>query len=174
MERPYGFIYKLPDLNKKFEDLYADKLEETAKPIYQAIMEARTRVMGEVEGKMCETALRPSFVRRFDELQEKAKTCNNVANLQSINVEVDALKTRCLQEIADAEPKPVPPPDDGGDQPVVPQPPVKAKKVYSIKAINASTSWQLETEEDVDKHLQELRKKLVSRLEENTVVHIEF
>lgn len=174
MERPYGFIYKLPDLNKKFEDLYADKLEETAKPIYQAIMEARTRVMDEVEGKMCETALRPSFVRRFDELQEKAKTCNNVANLQSINVEVDALKTRCLQEIADAEPKPVPPPDDGGDQPVVPQPPVKAKKVYSIKAINASTSWQLETEEDVDKHLQELRKKLVSRLEENTVVHIEF
>ena len=58
--------------------------------------------------------------------------------------------------------------------PPVPPKPVKTKKVYSIKAINASTSWQLESEEDVDKHLQELRKKLVSRLEENTVVHIEF
>ena len=173
MERPYGQIYRLPDLNKKFEDLYLDKLEETAKPIYQAIMDARTRVIDEVQGKMCESALRPSFVRRFDELQKKAESSNNIANLQSINVEVDALKTRCLQEIVDNEPKPVPP-DDGGDNPPEPPKVVKAKKVYSMKFINASTNWQLETVEDVDKRLQELRTKLISKLEENTVVHIEF
>lgn len=171
MDYPYGQIFRLPDLNRKFEDLYADKLEETAKPIYQAIMDARTRVMDEVQGKMCESALKPSFVRRFDELQEKAKSSNNIANLQSINVEVDALKTRCLQEIIDyIDPTPPGP----GPQPPVPPKPIKAEKVYSMKFINASTNWQLETVEDVDKRLAELRSKLISKLEENTVVHIEF
>lgn len=173
MDKPYGQIFKLPGLNKQFEDLYLGKLEETAKPIFEAITEARTRVMDEVSGKMCESSLKPSFVRRFNELQEKAESCNNIANLQSINVEVDTLKTRCLQEIIDHEPKPVPPPG-GGDNPPKPPKPEKVKKVYSIKTINASANWQLETVEDVDKKLQELRTKLINKLEENTVIHIEF
>lgn len=169
MEKPYGNIFKLPGLNGQFEDLYHDKLEETAKPIYEAIMEARDRVMDEVSGKMCESTLKPIFIRRFEDLQEKAEKCNNIAYLQGIKVEADALKVRSLQEIVDHEPKPVPP----GPDPVPPEHP-KARKVYSIKSINASTSWQLETEEDVDKRLAELRSKLISKLEENTVVHIEF
>ncbi len=167
MEQPFGQIFRLPDLNSKFENLYHDKLEDTAKPIYAAIMEARTRVMDEVRGKMCESALKPSFTYKFDELQKKAESCNNIANLQSINVEVDTLKTRCLQEIADFNPGPGPGPGPG------PQP-EKTKKVYSMKSINSSVSWQLETVEDVDKHIQELRSKLISKLEENTVVYIEF
>lgn len=171
-DAPYGQIYRLPDLNKKFEDHYTEKLEETAKPIYEAITEARARVMSEVSGKMCESALKPVFARNFDELQSKAEHCNNIANLQSINVEVDALKTRCLQDIMDHEPAPKPGPGPGPGP--VPPKPEKREKIYSIKSINASAKWKLETEEDVDQHLKDLRSKLINKLEENTIVHIEF
>ena len=51
---------------------------------------------------------------------------------------------------------------------------VKKSKTISIKSINTSTTWQLESAEDVDKYLRELREKLINTLEENTVTHIEF
>ncbi len=171
MDKPYGNIFKLPGLNSQFEDLYHDKLEETAEPIRASIKQARIRVMDEVEGKMCESSLKPTFAHWFDELENKAESCNNIANLQSINVEVDALKTRCLQEIIDHEPKPVPVEPVEPDQPTKP---AKVKKVYSFKSINSSTAWELETAADVDKYLQDLRSKLISKLDDDTVVHIEF
>ena len=179
MERPYGQIFKLPDLNKKFEDLYHDKLEDTAKPIYQAIMDARARVMDEISGKMCESDLRPSFVRRFDELRVKAEKSNNIAQLQSYKFEADALKVRSLQEIEEEEKKRQGGGGGGGNDGGnggggVAPPPVKHHKHISIKSVNTSASWQLETEADVDKYLQDLKKNLVSKLEDNTVVHIEF
>ncbi len=37
-----------------------------------------------------------------------------------------------------------------------------------------TASWRLETTEDVDKYLNELRLKLVSELDTDTIVNIEF
>ena len=44
----------------------------------------------------------------------------------------------------------------------------------SIKEITAYSSWQIETEEDVRRYVSELQKKLMDKLENNTVIHIEF
>ena len=150
-----------------------EKLEEVGKPIYEAISEARTRVLDEVTGKMCESALRPVFIRKFDDLKDKAEQCNNIAYLQSIKVEADALKVRSLDEIAKQE-EYLKIGKEGRETPPELKKPVKQQKHISIKSVNTASSWQLETAEDVDKYLNELRGKLISRLEENTVVHIEF
>ena len=41
----------------------------------------------------------------FNEISDKAESCNNVATLQNIKVEADALKVRCLNEIEKEEAK---------------------------------------------------------------------
>ena len=170
MPAPYGNIYKLPGLNEKFRTLYGALLENMAIPIYDAIDDARKRVFDELSGKKCEDSLRPLYIEKFAELREKADTCNNVATLQNIKVEADALKVRLLNEIAEKEKGygPGPGPDPG---PVVIP---KKKKSVSIKSVSAATTWQIETIEDVDEYLKDLRKKLIGTLEDNTIVNIEF
>ena len=178
MPAPYGSIYKLPDLNNKFTTLYMALLEEMAKPINDAIDDAGMRVFDELTGKKCEEALRSKYIEQFKELREKADTCNNVATLQNIKVEADALKVRLLNEIADEEAKLTPPPKDDdngndGGQTTTP-PPVKKKKTVSIKSVSAATTWQIETIDDIDEYLKDLKKKLIGTLEDNTIVNIEF
>ncbi len=173
MPAPYGSIYKLPSLNEKFGILYEKLLESMAKPIYDAIEEARKRVLDELNGKKCADTLKAKCLGRFAELKEKAETCNNVATLQNIKVEADALKVRLLNEIAEEEAKTSPltaHEEHRDDQPL----PVRKKKTVSIKSVNSATTWQIETIEDVDEYLKELRKKLIGTLEDNTIVNIEF
>lgn len=44
----------------------------------------------------------------------------------------------------------------------------------SIKDINPTNSWQVETKEDIEKYLQALKERLEKELEENTILNIEF
>ena len=60
------------------------------------------------------------------------------------------------------------------DTPAVPVRPVKKKKTVSIKSINNAATWQIETEEDIKKYLDELKTKLMATLEEDTIINIEF
>ena len=165
MDRPFESIYKLPDLNEKFANKYAELLEKMAQPIYASIAEAKKQVLDAIAGKQCEYQMKPRVVDQFEELDKKAHQCNNIARLRSIEYELDTLKIRLLNSIPE---DPVDDPDGGGKLRE------KKSKEISIKSVNASTSWQLETKEDVDKHIEELRKKLMDTLEEDTVIHIVF
>jgi len=185
---PYSEIFKLPELNGKFLELYGDLLSEMQKPIGAAIVEAKDRVFDALKGKKCYDALKDKFAGKFQELHEKAVHCNNVATLQNIKIEADVLKVRCLNEITEAEAKLTPAPQPevepnngnaaGGEAsantPPAPKPAVKKQKTVSIKTVNTSATWQLETEADVKRYIAELEKKLISELEDNTVVNIEF
>lgn len=181
---PYGEIFKLPDMLEKFIDLYGKLLSDMQKPIDTAIEDARKRVLDELEGKQCRDKLRDKFIRLFDEITDKASKCNNVATLQNIKIEADALKVRCLNEISTEEAKYVAAPQQPshvaedpnyGKKEKQPAPaPVKKKKTVSIKAINNATTWQIENEADVKRYIAELEKKLMSSLEDNTIINIEF
>ena len=190
---PYGEIFKLPALLDSFISTYGKVLRDMEEPILQAIAEARTRVFDELRDKQCKPQLSDAFIRRFDEIREKAIHCNNVATLQNIKVEADALKVRCLNEINAAENKILAQiaaeeakkqqeqraaastePTEEPPAPVMPAPRVKRAKTISIKSVNTEQTWQIETPEDVKRYITELEKKLLGTLEENTVIHIEF
>lgn len=182
---PYNDIYKLPPLRDTFSSAYSDLLTKMAEPIKDAIQDARKRVMGELQDKQCKSKLLSKFSDLFEELDEKADTCNNVADLQAIKLEADTLKLRCLNEIEQEEAKlttpPVvePPKSDasGKTVPVTPASnpkPVKRRKSVSIKTINTASTWQIETEEDVHKYLKALESRLIAALEKDTVINIEF
>lgn len=188
---PYSEIRKIPELLDHYVDLYGGILSEMEKPVFSAIEESRGRVLAELEGKACIAAtdgkgiLSKRVYDRFDELTEKAKTCNNVATLQNIKVEADALKVRLLNEIASEEAHLI-----AARQPQTPSAPVsgmvaessasyhipkaKTQKTVSIKTINSETTWRIETEEDVDRYVEALKAKLKKNIEKDTVLNIEF
>ena len=180
---PYSEIFKLPDLLERFTSLYSNLLSEMQKPIDAAIDDARKRAFAELEGKKCHAKLKDKYIRLFSEISDKASRCNNVATLQNIKVEADALKVRCLNEISSEEAKLIAAEQPkivaeetnyGGEKIVKPVVQVKKKKTVSIKTINNATTWQLETEADVKRYIAELEKKLMNTLEDNTIINIEF
>ena len=186
---PYGEIYRLPSLLEDFVSAYGKILNDMEGPVLAEISEARKRVFDELKDKQCKEQLSGSFIKRFDEIREKAESCNNVAVLQNIKIEADTLKVRCLNEISAAEKKILDDKSaenqakssandsDGGqnaDIAATPAKKVKATKTISIRSVNAEHTWQLESEEDVKRYLAELEKRLIAVLEEDTVINIEF
>lgn len=186
---PYNEMHKLPDLIEKYLTAYNAELDKHMEPALEAVDEARRRVFDELDGKECRPQLSDKFVKSFSDLSDKAQACDNIANLKNISVEADALMTRSLNEIFAAEKKiadskaakitpPIQPEDDAGAAPVQPVAPVvpkmKKRKAVSIKSLNSSSSWQLESAADVDKYLADLKNKLMNTLEEDTIITIEF
>ena len=183
---PYSEIRKIPDFLDRYTELYGSLLTEMEKPIFASIKEARKRVIEELENKECKESLTTKITERFDELHKKAESCNNVATLQNIKVEADALKVRLLNEISEAEAKiiaarkpvtPVNPPAAGGvvDPPgkyVVPK--AKAQKTISIKSINSEATWRIETEADVERYVEVLKTKLKQSIQNDIILNIEF
>ncbi len=177
---PYSEIFRLPDLLDRFVSLYEELLSELQPPVDTAIREAKKRVFEELAGKECHVRLSDRYSRLFEEISDKAAACNNVAALQNIKVEADTLKVRCLNEIEkeaarDAAAKmPVQGEENTEYGEEAPVPKIKKKKTVSIKSVNNSATWRIETGADVKRYVAELEKKLMNMLEEDTIISIEF
>lgn len=182
---PYSEIRKIPELLDRYTDLYGSLLSDMEVPVLTSIDEARKRVIDEFEGKECRESLYQKAMDRFTEISEKAKSCNNVAVLQNIKVEADALKVRILNEIVAEEAKivaskqPITPPVTSDDHvaenpPVYYKPKMKAQKTVSIKSINSEATWRIETEDDIDRYIENLRRKIKQNIVTDTILNIEF
>ncbi|MDD3308019.1 MAG: BREX system P-loop protein BrxC, partial [Acetobacterium sp.] len=181
-DAPYQDIPELPELLGRFTEAYRKVLDDMDAPVIVAIDAARNRVFEVLETKSYKGDFSDRFSELFDEIHEKAAHCNNVATLQNIKVEADALKVRLLNEMSKrdeqiakdkiAEEKAH---YGGGENPEQqPQPKIKKRKNISIKTINLSASWQIETAQDVDKYMAALRERILKELDEDTIINIEF
>lgn len=181
-ETPYSEIPKLPELLDNFNDAYMHVLDSMESPILAAIDDARTRVFEVLNTKSYKAEFTDRFVKLFDEIHDKATHCNNVATLQNIKVEVDALKVRLLNEmskrdeqIAKDKAAEGTSPYGGGKNPDSnPPPKIKKRKSISIKTVSLSASWQIETAQDVDKYMVALKEQILKELDEDTIINIEF
>lgn len=44
----------------------------------------------------------------------------------------------------------------------------------TIKNVTHTSSWRIESAEDVDKHVEQLKKALLDELSDNDIVNVEF
>lgn len=102
--------------------------------------------------------------------------------MQNIKVEADALKVRLLNEMIKkdeeiskkvAEEKKDFNKEDDKEE-VKPKPPVKKRRSISIKNISKTSSWQIETLEDLEEYMDELKEQIKKELKEDTIIDIEF
>lgn len=172
-DMPYSDIPKLPDLLSQFRDAYMAVLTQMEAPILQAIEDAKDRVFEVLNTKKYKNELKDRYFKLFREIHDKATTCNNVATLQNVKIEADALKVRLLNEMAKKDEKiaeDTPPyGNDGGDPK-----PIKKQKSISIKNVSLTSSWQIESAQDLDKYISGLRNQIMKELEQDTIINIEF
>jgi hypothetical protein len=184
---PYSEIRKIPELLERYTEHYNRMLDEMEEPVIATIKEAHSRVLGELEGKDYKDIFSKKVYERFNEISEKAKSCNNVATLQNIKVEADALKIRLLNEIS-AEEKRIMElkisqstpqlgagkSSENDDEVYIIKSKIKTQKTLSIRSINTEATWRIETEADVDHYIEALKVKLKQSIKEDTILNIEF
>ena len=186
VEKPYNFIPKLEEYDHKLMDAITDLLEKDTARIEPDLY---------ADWKMVKDAIpsdRPYAQRvldridpKFEDLHEKLKHCNDVASLNGIPSESNALLQNCLREIqkeedayqAEVERKRKEKENEQGGGTVISEPepiPVKVikNKSVSFRTITGSKTYSIKTEEDIDKVLNELRAALKAQLEEDTIIKL--
>ena len=188
-KNPFRQIQKLPDMSMKFVTQYGALLEKEAEAMGPIVEDDLHKVLHMLDEKEFASVFRDKFINAFAELKQKLDTSHEIAAVKNIRLESDTLKLRCMDEIieyeeahrpkADPEPpvKPVTPPLGGdGVPPVKPvttppvQPKQKRRKNVSISNVAGARTYSIENEQDIDKFLAEMKRKLLQELEENTII----
>ena len=193
-DKPYPNIPKLPELRSRFIMAYSKILEREGKPVLDAIDQAKNRVLEVLDTKEYAAEKRAKYNEQFREIREGAERCNNVSSLRSFADKADALKIRLMNEMdaldrqiayekalkakQEAEEAARKAKKEGKEIEIVTPvlDPVKIKKTknVTIKNMTNTSSWRLESEQDIDTYLAALRKALIEELEGTDIVNVEF
>ena len=175
--------YIMRELGQPLHAFDCDYLEGNAINVRRA---AEGEKIVTLDEKEFASVFRDKFINTFAELKQKLDTSHEIAAVKNIRLESDTLKLRCMDEITEYEeahhPKPVQPvppetpPTGGGHteppKPVTPpvQPKPKKRKNVSISNVAGARTYSIENEQDIDKFLAEMKKKLLNELDENTII----
>ena len=176
-DKPYASIPRLPELRDKFTDLYNAVLEEESVPVLSSIEGDLVRVLQVLQGKPYAAQYEANYRAQFAEIKSGAERCNNVSQLRSYKDKAEALKLRLLNEMdardASLAAQKEIEQEAHEETPPAPQKVRKIKNV-SIKKVTGTSSWRIESKEDVERCVKEMREALLAQLDEDTIVNIEF
>ena len=176
-DKPYASIPRLPELRDKFTDLYNAVLEEESVPVLSSIEGDLVRVLQVLQGKPYAARYEANYRAQFAEIQSGAERCNNVSLLRSYKDKAEALKLRLLNEMdardASLAAQKETEQEAHEEAPPAPQKVRKIKNV-SIKKVTGTSSWRIESKEDIERCVKEMREALLAQLDEDTIVNIEF
>lgn len=188
---PFREIHRLPELIQKFRTAYGSLLEVEAEAMRPILADDCKKVMDILETKEFKAVFWDKYNQRFEELSVKLESSNEIAAVKNIRLESDTLKLRCLDEISEYESKyqpaieesPAPMYTEDGENgvplvkedsnhvaPAKPVVPTKRRKNLSISNIAGARIYSLENENDIDTFLDEMKKKLMSELEKDTII----
>ncbi len=192
-QSPYRDIPKLSELLQKFQEVYTNVLDLQLAPVLDSVYESQHRIFEVLKTKEYANMKQHTYITMFQEIIDGAKGCTNISILRGYADRAEALKIRLLNEMdqtdrniaikkaeevrrrLEAEAK-----EKGQinreqiEAEVKKEMKVKKTKNVSIKNITRAASWRLESIEDIEKYLKEFRLRLVSELETDTIVSIEF
>lgn len=186
VEKPYAFIPKLEEYDKKLMDTIVELLDNDTKRIEPDVyadwkmVKASIPVDRPYAGKLL-NRIDP----KFEELLNKLKSVTDIAALNGIPSESNALLQNCLRMIqneedayqADVERKRKEEEKRNQGTAVRSNPPAKPVKVIknkpvSFRTITGNKTYSIKSEEDIDRVLDELRDALRAQLEADTIIKL--
>ncbi len=192
-DKPFADIPKLPELLKQFTDAYTKVLDEQLAPVLASVSESRKRVFEVLNTKPYKDEQLNGYIELFLEIENGAQSCTNVSVLRGYADRAEALKIRLLNEMdkldqnialkkaeeirkaLEAQAAKTGNIDkEKIEVEVKKEVKVKKTKNVPIKNMTKTASWRIESREDVDRYIDELRLKLISELDTDTIVNIEF
>lgn len=185
VEKPYGFIPKLEECDNKLwaaiEKLLERDIQRIQPDVYADWKTVKTSIPSD---RPYAQRLLDRIDPKFQELIDKLEKITDIAALNGIPAESNALLQNCLRMIQTEEDcfqaeverkKEAEKQENGGDVPVAPPvEPVKVikNKPVSFRTITGNKTYSIKTEADIEQILDELRVALKAQLEEDTIIKL--
>ena len=175
MDRPYNKIHELPMMIEKYNDKLLELYENEADQIRPILTNHKNEVLNYLEGTDFADELRGKYVRRFDELMERLNSAKQFNEILAMPQLSQRTRNACIddinREIAARLPKPQVTSSGGKEtngNGQVSDPPSAPPKVTRTLFKSNLIPYQpiVETEEDIEKILSDLRVKLEKELKE--------
>lgn len=180
MEEPYRDIYRLSEDNKKFGAVLGDILAKEAEPVLAQIEDDRKTARTSFEVYSMDVPI--GLDGAFKTLADKVDTCQFVSTIIGVREESARIRDNYIDQAAkkynekvEAAKKAQEEATKGGDDkpPVVTPPVVPTKKVKSVVVGNLlGSNRKIETKEDVDAIVENIRKQLMNMLDEEIILNL--
>lgn len=183
IQKPYSYIKKLEEYEELLGKAIVNLLEKDAERIQPEVYADRKIVMDSIlPDRPYADNLKERFEEKFLDLLEKLRRTNDVAALNGIPSESNALMQNCLNEITREEESyqrsiSATHTNNGngnGIKPTVIPSPVKVVKTIpvSMRSLTGNKTYTIKSEADVNAFVEEIRKALKSKLGEDIVIKL--
>jgi hypothetical protein len=172
MANPYKEIFKLPELVDKYTKALIDQCKKAMHPLLESLDEIKKRIFTKLEGKSYKDEFYISMVNRFNDMEQKVKKCTEPCFFDNMAREIDRLNTDLLNEI-DRKDLELTVAAAGASSEVTLSKTRRTNHI-SIKSLINSPSWRIETEEDIDMHLAQLRHRILTEIKDDDILSVEF
>ncbi|MDD4495119.1 MAG: BREX system P-loop protein BrxC, partial [Eubacteriales bacterium] len=169
LQSPYSEIHRLPELTEQFRNRFAQLLEVECEPINASIKADLEITKSDLNRRSFKDKYLEKVRKDFDALIDRLARANNIYEAIAMQTESDRMKQRFIQTFIDEEARLAADAAKAGDD--APPPPIHKIKTVSAKMLFGGTN-QVSSRQDIDRLLDELRKKLEAQLEEDTTIQI--
>lgn len=178
-ENPYRTIHLLPNLIETFNQKFSELLEKECEPVRQVIQNDYQKVLDELGQYPFKDQFLPKIKQRFEELLDRLERVNNFFEAIAMKEESDRLKLRSFNEINQFrvrfnQTQENSSPDKGNEREsvqVTPNPTQKRTVNLSLSNIMRGAT-SVESEEDIEKLVQQVRERLKQELTDDIVIRL--
>jgi len=178
IKSPYSLITKLEESSKKLSQSIVSLLDKEAIRITPEVNADRNIVIDSlVMDRPYADRLKKKFEDNFDALIKKIEHTHDVAALNGIPSESNALCQNCLNEIQKEETfyqKSIEVTETGGNTGGGGTPPIIVVKTIpvSMRTLTNNRTYTIKTEDDVEAFIIEIRKQLKAKLSDDTIIKL--
>lgn len=192
---PYGLIKELPQLNQIFKEAIVQELEESSTPVLKSLEESYQVLLNETKlSNYLQNRLETGLNYGFTNLREKIEKAETISELNSFSIEIQNLTRKYLKQIEDlkleeqaelevkkeklrmekaarekAGEAVQEEPEEFDDSSVSKLP---ESKIFQRQELIPQTTVELTNSIDLEKYLEQIRKKVEYELQQGKTVKI--
>ena len=180
LPEPYNFINKLEEFAIRLQNAITELLEKDAKRIEPDVYADRKIAMEAVlEDRPYADIVSKKINQKFEALLDKLKRTNDIATLNGIPSESNALLENCLADIKNeeaayqrAQVQQQPSGDKTKEKPDVTPVKVIHTEPITMRTLTRGKSYSIKDSNDVEAFLQEIRRELMAKLGDDKVIKL--
>ena len=159
---PYSEIHELPTLRKDLIDILTNMYESKAEPIIQMVKDTIEYIESEVKNAGFSGSLWESYITTCKNAIESLNSSNELKDIFAQQTRIDQLKDQFIYTL-EREKSRQNATDEKGE--VVEEKVVKRTIIRTDSLMNRS--YEINSKEDIDKYVEELKAKLLKEFEKN-------
>ena len=155
-KEPYGKIREIPALKTKLKKLLSETYNKESEPIINDIKNTITYIANEIKNAKVNKAFGDTYIQKCKETITKLENSNELKDIYAQRAHIAQLKERFCDELDEEKNK------EKGQKS---EPTVHRKKIKIDTLMNRS--YEINSKEDIENYLKDLKEKLLEELKEN-------